>query len=145
MTYKIVTKYIKDLSFEIKDAKSYFLLEKNIKDFTVNFDIKSIKLNQNVIEVDTTLFLLSKKNTNFSPISICYSSVINIEKEIAKDELEKIIVIEVPKSVYPEVRSILVYLFEKSGFKNVNLEKELDFEKLYRININFRRVNREIW
>ena len=41
MTYKIVTKYIKDLSFEIKDAKSYFLLEKNIKDFTVNFDIKS--------------------------------------------------------------------------------------------------------
>ncbi len=132
MTYKIVTKYIKDLSFEIKDAKSYFLLEKNIKDFTVNFDIKSKKLNQNVIEVDTTLFLLSKKNTNFSPISICYSSVINIEKEIAKDELEKIIVIEVPKSVYPEVRSILVYLFEKSGFKNVNLEKELDFEKLYR-------------
>ena len=132
MTYKIVTKYIKDLSFEIKDAKSYFLLEKNIKDFTVNFDIKSKKLNQNVIEVDTTLFLLSKKNTNFSPISICYSSVINIEKEIAKDELKKIIVIEVPKSVYPEVRSILVYLFEKSGFKNVNLEKELDFEKLYR-------------
>ena len=115
MTYKIVTKYIKDLSFEIKDAKSYFLLEKNIKDFTVNFDIKSKKLNQNVIEVDTTLFLLSKKNTNFSPISICYSSVINIEKEIAKDELEKIIVIEVPKSVYPEVRSILVYLFEKSS------------------------------
>ena len=132
MSYKIVTKYIKDLSFEIKDAKSYFLLEKNIKDFTVNFDIKSKKLNQNVIEVDTTLFLLSKKNTNFSPISICYSSVINIEKEIAKDELKKIIVIEVPKSVYPEVRSILVYLFEKSGFKNVNLEKELDFEKLYR-------------
>ena len=64
MTYKIVTKYIKDLSFEIPGAKSYFLLEKNIKDFVVNFDIKSQKINQNVIEVDTILYLLSKKDKN---------------------------------------------------------------------------------
>ena len=51
MTYKIVSKYIKDLSFEIAGAKSYFLLEKNIKNFLVNFDIKSKKINQSVIEV----------------------------------------------------------------------------------------------
>ena len=63
MNYKIVSKYIKDLSFEITGAKSYFLLEKSIKDFSVNFDIKSQKINQSVIEVDTTLYLISKKNT----------------------------------------------------------------------------------
>ena len=57
MSYKIVSKYIKDLSFEIANAKAYFLLEKNIKDFLVNFDIKSQKINQNVIEIDTTLYL----------------------------------------------------------------------------------------
>ena len=131
MKYKIVSKYIKDLSFEIAGAKAYFLLEKNIKDFLVNFDIKSQKINQNVIEVDTTLYLISKKNTNLSPISICFSSLVNFEKELEKKEMEKIILIEVPKTVYPQIRETLCYLFEKSGFKNVNLQKEVDFKKLY--------------
>ena len=131
MTYKIVSKYIKDLSFEIAGAKAYFLLEKNIKNFLVNFDIKSKKINQNVIEVDTTLYLSSKKDTNLTPISICFSSLVNFEKEFEKKEMEKIILVEVPKTVYPEIRETLFYLFEKSGFKNVNLQKEIDFEKLY--------------
>jgi len=131
MTYKIVSKYIKDLSFEIAGAKSYFLLEKNIKDFLVNFDIKSQKINQSVIEVDTTLYLISKKDSNMSPISICFSTLVSFEKKLEKKELEKIILIEVPKSIYPDIRSTLCYLFEKSGFKNVNLQKEVDFEKLY--------------
>lgn len=131
MNYKIVSKYIKDLSFEITGAKSYFLLEKSIKDFSVNFDIKSQKINQSVIEVDTTLYLISKKNTKLSPVSICFSSLINLEKELEKKELEKIILIEVPKSVYPDIRSTLCFLFEKSGFKNVNLQQEVDFERLY--------------
>ena len=121
MTFKIVTKYIKDLSFEITDAKSYFLLEKNIKDFTTNFDIKSKKINDNVIEVDTTLYIASKKDRQLSPI----------EKKFEKEELQKIILIEIPKIVYPEIRGILVYLFEKSGFKHVNLDKEIDFNKFY--------------
>ncbi len=131
MTYKLVSKYIKDLSFEIAGAKAYFLLEKDIKDFTVNFDIKSLKINQNVVEVDTTLYLTSKKNTKLSPISICFSSLVNFEKELEKNEMEKIILIEVPKKVYPEMRETLCFLFEKSGFKNVNLQKEIDFQKLF--------------
>ena len=131
MTYKIVSKYIKDLSFEIAGAKAYFLLEKNIKNFQVNYDIKSQKINQNVIEVDTTLYLSSKKDTNLTPISICFSSLVNFEKEFEKKEMEKIILVEVPKTVYPEIRETLCYLFEKSGFKNVNLQKEINFEKLY--------------
>ena len=131
MTYKIVSKYIKDLSFEIAGAKAYFLLEKNIKNFLVNFDIKSKKINQNVIEIDTTLYLASKKETNLTPISICFSSLVNFEKEFEKKEMERIILVEVPKTVYPEIRETLCYLFEKSGFKNVNLQKEINFEKLY--------------
>ena len=131
MTYKIVSKYIKDLSFEIAGAKSYFLLEKNIKNFLVNFDIKSKKINQSVIEVDTTLYLASKKETSLTPISICFSSLVNFEKEFEKKEMEKIILVEVPKTIYPEIRETLCYLFEKSGFKNVNLQKEINFEKLY--------------
>tara|TARA_Y100000590_G_C15505662_1_gene933410 strand:- start:559 stop:969 length:411 start_codon:yes stop_codon:yes gene_type:complete len=131
MAYKIVAKYIKDLSFEIQDAKSYFLLEKNIKDFIINFEIKSKKLKESIIEVDTTLYLLSKKDNKSSPISICLSSVVNFEKKFEKEELQKIILIEVPQTVYPEIRSTLIYLFDKCGFKNVNFEQKVDFKKLY--------------
>ena len=129
--YKIVSKYIKDLSFEISGAKTYFLLQKDIKDFLVNFDIQSKKINQNVIEIDTTLYLVSKKNNKISPISICFSTLVNFEEKLEKSQMEKIILVEVPKTVYPEIRNTLIFLFEKSGFKDVNLEKEIDFEKLY--------------
>ena len=131
MMYKIVSKYIKDLSFEISGAKTYFLLQKDIKDFLVNFDIKSKKINQNVIEIDTTLYLVSKKDSKMSPISICFSTLVNFEKKLEKSQMEEIILVEVPKTVYPEIRNTLIFLFEKSGFKEVNLQKEIDFKKLY--------------
>ena len=129
--YKIVSKYIKDLSFEISGAKNYFLLQKDIKDFLVNFDIQSKKINENVIEIDTTLYLVSKKDSKLSPISICFSTLVNFEKKPEKSQMEKIILVEVPKTVYPEIRNTLIFLFEKSGVKDVNFQEEIDFEKLY--------------
>ena len=63
--------------------------------------------------------------------SICFSSLVNLEKKFDKEELQKIILIEIPKAIYPNIWDTLIYLFEKSGFKQVNFEKEVDFEKLY--------------
>ena len=136
MKYKIVSKYIKDLSFEISGAKAYFLLEKNIKDFLVNFDIKSQKINQNVIEVDTTLYLSSKKDTNLSPISICFSSLVNFEKELEKKEMEKIILIDVQNKIYPDLEKSFLNLLHNSGYPNVKIEKKIDFEELYNRQFN---------
>ena len=72
-----------------------------------------------------------KKDNKISPISICFSTLVNFEEKLEKSQMEKIILVEVPKTVYPEIRSTLIFLFEKSGFKDVNLQKEVDFEKLY--------------
>ena len=55
MSYSIVAKYIKDINFKIPDAKSYFLIEKKIRDYKINFDIKSKRINGDVIEIDTNL------------------------------------------------------------------------------------------
>ena len=135
MNYKIVTKYIKELSFKIPDAKSYFLLEKNIKNYEVNFDIKSKKINESVIEVDTNLKLVPQKDDGKNiEVKVLFSSLINFEKDekIKGEELEKIILTKVPEEVYPDIRSIFVFLFEKCGFKKINLEEKIDFEKLYK-------------
>ncbi len=134
MSYNIVTKYIKDISFKIPDSKSYFLLEKNISNYKINFDIKSRKIKDNILEIDTNLRLQSKvSKENEIQVSILFSTLINLKKNITeKKDLEKIILIDVPTSIYPEIRSVLVFLFEKSGFKKINIDKTVDFEKLYK-------------
>ena len=133
MTYKIISKYIKDLSFKIPEAKSYFLLEKIIKNYRVKVDVTSKKLKENIIEIDTNLYFEPKdkdKDKDNFKISILFSSLINCEKKINGKELEKIVLIEVPTAVFPDIKKIVSSLFEKSGFKEFNLP-EMNFQKLY--------------
>ena len=133
MTYKIVSKYIKDLSFKIPGAKSHFLLEKNIRNYRIKIDVTSKKLKENIIEIDTNLYFEPKdkdKDKDNFKISILFSSLINYEKKIDGKELEKIVLIEVPTAVYPDIKEIVSLLFTKSGFNKFNLP-EMNFQKLY--------------
>ena len=133
MSYKIVAKYIKDLKFGIDDPKKFFLLAKNISNYKINIDIKSKILKEKTIEVDTTLSLNSTKS-DFDKIDvkIVYSAIVELGINFSnKKELEKIILINVPTEIYPNIREIFILLFEKSGFKDVKIEKIVDFEKLY--------------
>ena len=133
MNYSIVAKYIKDINFNIPDAKSFFLIEKNIGKYRINFDIKSQKLKDGVVEIDTNLKLLSDgENENKITVSILYSSLINLKQDVKdKKEIEKIILVDVPKSIYPDIRDLIIFLFKKSGFKKINIEENIDFQKLY--------------
>ena len=133
MSYNIVAKYIKDISFKIPDAKSYFLIEKKIGDYKINFDIKSKRINDDVIEIDTNLKLSSPNDKdNKIQISILYSSLINLkEKMTNKNDLKKIILIDVPTLIYPDIRNILIFLFKQAGFKKINIDENINFEKLY--------------
>ena len=138
MSYKIVAKYIKDLKFGIDDPKKFFLLAKNISNYKINIDIKSKILKEKTIEVDTTLSLNSTKS-DFDKIDvkIVYSAIVELGINLSdKKELERIILINVPTEIYPNIREIFILLFEKSGFKDVKIEKIVDFEKLYLQNQN---------
>ncbi len=133
MSYKIVAKYIKDLKFGIKDPENFFLLSKNISNYKIKIDIKSKILKEKTIEVDTALSLNSTKS-DFDKIDvkIVYSAIIELDINLSdKKELEKIILVSVPTEIYPNIREIFILLFEKSGFKDVKIEKIVDFEKLY--------------
>ena len=135
MSYKIIGKYIKDLNFSIPDPKAFFLLSKNISNYKINIDIKSSQIKQNIIEVLTSLSLTPTKD-NFQKINtkIIYSTIVELENEkIQKDEMEKIILINVPNDIYSELRQIFVFLFENSGFKDVKINETVDFEKLYKM------------
>ena len=135
MSYKIIGKYIKNLDFSIPNPKTFFLLSKDISNYKINIDIKSKQVKEKIIEVQTTLSLSPIKD-NFEKINtkIVYSTVIEITDEITdKKEIEKIILINVPSEIYPELRKIFVFIFENSGFKEIKINKTVDFEKLYNL------------
>ena len=135
MNYKIIGKYIKDLNFDIPNSKTFFLLSKDISNYKINIDIKSSQSKQNIIEVLISLSLIPIKD-DFEKIAtkIVYASIIQLEKDkLTKEELEKIILIEVPSKIYPELRKIFIFLIENSGFKDVKINETVDFEKLYKM------------
>ena len=133
MNYKIIGKYIKSLNFNIPNPKSFFLLSKDIANYKINIEIKSNQVKQNIIEVLTSLNLSTIKN-DFDKIDtkIVYATIVELSSDkLEKNEMERIILIEVPTKIYSELRNIFVYLFENSGFKDVKISESVDFEKLY--------------
>ena len=135
MSYKIIGKYIKELNFNIPNPKTFFLLSKDISNYKINIDIKSSQAKQNIIEVLTSLGLTPTKD-DFETINekIIFSTIIEVEdKKLSKEEMEKIILIEVPNKIYPELRKIFVFLFESCGYKDIKINKTVDFQKLYKM------------
>ena len=135
MKHKIIGKYIKELKFNIPNPKTFFLLAKNIANYKINIDIKSVQVKQNIVEILTTL-KLSPVKEDFDKIDtkIIFSTLIEFSGEkIVKEEMEKIILVDIPSKIYPELRQIFIFLFENSGYKNIKINETVDFEKLYKM------------
>jgi len=133
MSYKILSKFIKDISFEIPNAQTFIMIEKEISKYNLNFEVKSKPFKDNIIEVSTILKLLPNpevKNKILTEINL--TALVSIEnKSSDKKELEKIVLIKIPTEIYPILYKIFVYLFNEAGVKNIKIDKEVDFEKMY--------------
>ena len=133
MNYNIVGKYIKNLDFKIPKPEIYSQLSKEISNYKINIDIKSNQIKEKIIEVEISLNLTPNRE-DFEKIDtkILFSTIIELsELTKNKKEIEKIILIEVPTKVYPELRNIFIFIFERSGFKEIKINETVDFEKLY--------------
>ena len=133
MSYKIISKFIKDISFEIPDVKAFVMLEKEISKYILNFDIKSKPYKNNIIEVNTILRMTPNQDVQHKILSeINLTALVSIEKNFEdKKELEKIILIEIPTEVYPTLYETFVYLFSQAGIKDIKIDKEVNFTKMY--------------
>ncbi len=133
MSYKIISKFIKDISFEIPNIKAFVMLEKEMPNYILNFDIKSKPYKDNIIEVNTILRMNPNQDVKHRILSeITMTALVSIEKNFEdKKELEKIILIKIPTEIYPSLYETFVYLFSQAGIKNIEIYKKVDFEKLY--------------
>ena len=135
MNYKIIGKYIKSLNFSIPNPKTFYNLSKDISNYKIHIDIKSDQIKENIIEVLTSINLTpSSKVVDKINTKIVFSTIVELaNKKMDKEEVEKIILVDVPTEIYSELRKIFVNLFENSGFKDVKISENIDFQKLYKM------------
>jgi preprotein translocase subunit SecB len=136
--YKILGKYIKDMSSETPDIETYIFVKDYISKYQLNIDINSKALKNKMIEVNTILKFEDKQdNKKKSYFEINYSTIVKIEEEIKeKKDLEKIILCDVQTEIYPELEKSLLNLLHNSGYPDVKFEKKVDFEQLYAQRLN---------
>ena len=135
MNYKIIGKYIKSLNFNIPNPKIFYNLSKDISNYKIHIDIKSDQIKENIIEVLTSINLTpNNKIVEKINTKIIFSTIVELaNKKMDKEEMEKVILVDVPTEIYSELRKIFVNLFENSGFKDVKISENIDFQKLYKM------------
>ena len=131
--FKILAKYIKDMSSETPDVETYISAGNNMAKYQLDIDIKSIALKNKMIEVNITLkFQHKDPQVKKSHFEIVYAVAVKIDESIKeKKDLEKIVLCDVPNSVYPDLEKSFLDMMHNSGYPNLKLEKKIDFTKLY--------------
>ena len=136
--YKIVSKFIKDISGETPDVETYLYVKDFISKYQLNIEINSKPLKAQIIEVNTLLkFHDTSESKKKSHFEMTYTSVIKLNEEIKdKKILQKIILCDVQKEIYPELEKALLNLLHTSGYPNIKFEKKVDFDELYNKQFN---------
>ena len=136
--YKILTKYIKDMSSETPDIETFLYVKDNISKYHLSIDITSKPLKDKLVEINTKLKFQDKEESKKkSFFEIIFSTVIKVIDEVKeKKELEKIILCDVQKEIYPNIETSFLNLLHNSGFPGVKFDKKVDFEKLYNQRFN---------
>ena len=136
--YKIMSKYIKDISGETPNIETYLYVKDYISKYQLNIDINSKPLKAQIIEINTLLkFHDNSESKKKSHFEITYSTVIKLDKEIKdKNILQKIVLCDVQKEVYPEIEKALLNLLHTSGYSGVKFLKKVDFDELYKKQFN---------
>ena len=136
--FKIILEYIKDLSIETPSVSALSFVKENISNYQLNIDITSKPLKNKLIEVNTTLKFEDKgASEKKSYYEIVYTAVVKIDNDIKeKKDLEKIILCDVPTSIYSDLEKCFLSLVHNSGHPQIKLEKKVDFQKLYNERFN---------
>ena len=136
--YKILTQYIKDISSETSNVETYLFVKDNISKYHLNIDISSKALKNKLVEVNTTLKFEDKSdNVKKSLFEIIFTTIVKIGDEIKeKKDLQKILLCDVQKEIYPNLETSFINLLNDSGYPGIKFEKKIDFEKLYNEKFN---------
>ena len=137
--YKILAKFVKDMSSETPDIDTYLFVKDNISNYSLGIDIKSKALKEKILQVETTLRYSDKNQNNKkkSFFEMIFATVIRLDENIKdKKDLGKIILCDLQNEIYPEIEKTFLNVLHGSGYPELNFQKKVDFEELYKKNQN---------
>ncbi len=136
--YEIILKYIKDISVEIANAETFIFSREYITKYSLGINITTKPLKDEMIEVITKInYKDPSNNKRKSYFEILYATVIKIKnKNLKKEELEKVILCDVQNEIYPGLEKIFLNIIKDAGFPDMKLDKKVDFEKLFQQRLN---------
>ena len=136
--YKILAKYIRDMSVETADIDTYLHVKDNISNYSLNIDIKSKFLKDKIVQVETTLTYSDKgQSLKKSLFEVIFATVIKLNDEIKdKKDLGRIILCDLQNEIYPELEKTFLNVLHGSGYPELTFNKKVDFEELYKNNQN---------
>ena len=136
--FKILGKYIKDMSSETPDIETYIFVKDQISKYKLGIDINSKPLKNKMVEINTILKFSDKEESKKkSFFEINFSTIIKVDDDVKnKKDLEKIILCDVQTQIYPDLEKSLLDLLHNSGYPNIKFEKKIDFEKLFSERLN---------
>ncbi len=136
--YKILGKFIKDMSSETPDVETYIFVKDYISKYQLNIDINSKALKNKMVEINTIFKFEDKEESKKkSHFEINFATIIKVDDEVKeKKELEKIILCDVQVEIYPDLEKSFLNLINNSGYPGVKFEKKINFEELYKQRFN---------
>ena len=136
--FKILGKFIKDMSSETNDAATYMFVKDNISKYQLDININSKPLKNKMVEINTILKFEDKQdNKKKSFFEMTYATIIQVNNEVQnKSELEKIILCDAQIKIYPDLEKSFLDMIHNSGYPNIKFGKQIDFEKLYNQRLN---------
>ena len=136
--YKIIAKYIKDMSSETPDIDTYLFVKDNLSNYTLDINIQSKALKEKIIQIETTLNYSDKNESNKkSFFEMVYATVIRLNEETKnKEDLAKIVLVDVQNEIYPELEKAFLNIMHGSGYEDLKFTKKINFDELYENNKN---------
>ena len=136
--YKIIAKYVKDMSSETPDINTYLFVKDNLSNYSLNINIQSMVLKEKIIQVETTLSYSDKNESDKKSVfEMTYATVIRLNEEAKnKEDLAKIVLVDVQNEIYPELEKIFLNIMHGSGYEDLKFTKKVNFDELYKNNKN---------
>ena len=135
--YKILARFVKDMSSETPNIDTYLFVKDNISNYTLNIDIKTKTIKDKIYQVETTLGYSDKtQNTKKSFFEMVFATVIRLNKDIKGKDLAKIVLCDLQNEIYPELEKIFLNMLNGSGYPELSFNKKVDFDELYKKNQN---------
>lgn len=133
-SWRLVSQYIKDLSFENPKAPASILNNTGMPKFDVNINVGVNRQPNDIYAVDLTLVSKAQRDDDilFS-VELVYGGAFHVQN-VPDNQLPPLLMVECPRLLFPFARQILATVSQQGGFPPLMMEP-VDFAQIYRSNL----------